>query len=290
MTSVFRSDRVTRVAPLGVRFWDPVEQMPVTEGLLVRVRAAGSRVGRPAVANESAIFTVCDLPGLAVAEHGQGDDPYWAVVVTRSFVVEVEDASGQFMPFSFPAQLPVRGLFVWTCAQASPPQAMGCADGVLLFSAPSRSVSPMRAVIRAQIQEALTGRPAAGAVLSALVGNTPTAVGMADDRGRVAIVLPYPEPIDFPPIAGGMSPPNAPVGGPLSAYTWPASLMVQYARVTPYPRYPDLCTVLSQPAAQLWADTLGTPLGPQTLTMGVDLVVRSIDATSGEPLPVLLVA
>lgn len=67
-------------------------------------------------------------------------------------------------------------------------------------------------------------------------------------------------------------------------------MSVAYARASgPYPAYPDLCTTLSQPSAQLWGDTLGAPVGTQTLSVGADLIVRSTDASTAVPLSVLLV-
>ena len=262
MTNTVRSDTLDRVAPLGVRFWDPVEHVFVTDGLVVRVRLAGSRESRAAKANASGIFTVQNLPRLGAAEVGLGDAAYWAKVATLSFVVEVHDSHGQFMPFSFPAQLPARGLFVWTCALASPPVSGWLADGAPLFSAPARAIAPMRAVIRAQMQDAVSGQFAAGAVLGATVGAGEMVRGVADAQGRVAIVLPYPEPLDFPLVGDGSPPPYAPVGGPFSSYTWPVVLAAQYTPATVLPKYPDLCTTLSQPTAQLWG-TRSARLSPR---------------------------
>lgn len=280
----------TRVCPFGVRFWDAAEQSYVSDGLSVYLRLSGSRVRYATKVNTAGIFFAQGLPGLRAAEQGAGDAAYWASVSTMGFVVEVADSLGQFMPFSFPAQLPARGLFLWSCALSSPPASAGLGDGVPLFSSPSRSVSPMRAVIRAQLQDASTGNPASGAVLSASVGGAPPVLGIADAQGRVAIVMPYPEPSDFPVLGDGSSPPYTPTGAPLTSYTWSVTLGAQYAASTTYPAYPDLCSTLSQPTATLWGDTSGASLPAQTLALGTDLVVRSVDATNGTPLPVLLVA
>jgi hypothetical protein len=67
------------------------------------------------------------------------------------------------------------------------------------------------------------------------------------------------------------------------------ALSVRYGAITPYPAYPDLCTSFGQVPAQLLNNASGTPLGMQTLTMGTELIVRSMDASSGAALPVLLV-
>jgi hypothetical protein len=268
-----------------------VEQTYVTNGLRVNVYPEGSSSSaRRMKPNVSGVFTTHDLPRLRLAEAGAGDDAYWARVSTRSFVVEVSDATGQFMPFSFSAQLPFRGLFVWTCALSSPPATNGLSDGVVLFSAPSRAIAPMRAVIRAQLQDAASGGPAAGAVLSAVIGSWPAVFGVADAQGRVVVLTPYPEPSDFPDVGDWTSPPFAPTGATLASYTWPVALSVQYAGTTAYPAFPDLCTTLSQAPGTLWGTTAGGPFAQQTLTMGVPLVLRTVDATTGLQLPVVLVA
>src|SRR5579872_4792860 len=285
MTGARLLESVARVGPLGVRFWDFAEERFVADGLIVRVGLAsgGSRI--TATAGESGIFTARGLPGLNVIEFGDTAAGYWSTTTTKSYVVEVHDPAGRFLPFSFPARLPARGLFVWTCA-LSPPSS-GLSDGVPLFLAPSRPAASMRGVIRAQLQDAATGGDAAGAVLVATIAGSATVTGIADARGRVAIVMPYPEPSDFPII--GSSPPVVPVGSSLAAYSWPVTLAAQYGRITPYPPYPDLCTTLRQPGATLLGDASGSPLPTQTLRMGVELVVRSVDVATGSALPVLLV-
>jgi hypothetical protein len=257
----------------------------------VNVRLAASQRRIPAVANKEGVFYARDLPFLAAAERGAGDDAYWAALSSLGFIVEVSDANGQFLSFSFPAQLPARGVFVWSCASASPVVPSSLSAGVPLFSAPSRSEVAMCGTLRAQLQEASTGLPAAGAVLHATIAGTEQATGIADALGRVAMLFPYPEPQDFPPIGDpSASPVASPTGSSLTGHTWPVTLTVQYAPTTgPYPPYPDLCTTLSQPSAQLLADTSGAQLGPQTLYVGTDLIVRSVDAATGTPLSVVLV-
>lgn len=287
MTDVTILERFARTGPLGVRFWDAVERAFVADELVVRLRPKTASAPRVvATANTAAIFAPIDLPGLREAEHAAGDDAFWAAVVKRHYVVEVEDPRGRFLPFAFDADLPNRGLFVWSCTGAP---AGGPSDGVPLFSSPSRPLAPMRAVLRADLRDATSARPAAGAVLTATIDGTLTVTGIADGQGRVAIQFPYPEPRDFPAIGDGSSP-TAPFGTPLAAYAWPVTLTARYApSATAYPAYPDLCTTLHQPAAQLWGDTTGAALPALLLHMGAELVVRTIDAVSSRPLSELLV-
>jgi len=291
MTNVTLLEPATRTVPIGVRFWDAVEQKFIADGLAVNVRLASSQRRTPALANRLAIFYAQDLPFLAAAERGAGDEAYWASVAKLAFVVEVSDANGLFLPFSFPAELPAEGLLAWGCSAASPVVPSGFADGVPLFSAPSRLAPSMRATIRAQLQDATTGLPAAGAVLVATIAGAEQATGIADALGRVAVVFPYPEPEDFPIVGDpSASPPPGPIGSSLTGQSWPVTLAVRYAAsAAPYPAYPDLCTTLSQPSAQLWGDTLGAALGGQTLFVGAELVLRSVNAATGAAMSVLLV-
>jgi hypothetical protein len=286
MTTQLPLETFGRVCPLGVRFWDPVERQYVSDGLVVNVRLASSQTRTLATATGARIFAAMNLPFLAVNERGKGDDAYWQRVLANplGFVVEVEDLRGRYLPFSFPAQLPNRGLFVWGCPFLSP-QGFGLADGVSLFPAPSYPVASTRAVIRADLQDVDTKQGAAGAVLQAVVDGAVTVQGIADANGRVAIVFPWPEPRDFPPVDGSPLPAT---GNGYTSHTWPVVLSVRYGAINPYPAYPDLCTSFGQVPAQLWSDASGAPLGMQTLTMGADLVVRSRDASSGVALPVLL--
>jgi hypothetical protein len=286
MTTQVPLETFGRVCPLGVRFWDPVDRKYVSDGLVVNVRLASSQTRTLAVANGS-IFAAMNLPFLAVTERGTGDDAYWQKVLAKplAFVVEVDDPLGRYLCFSFPAQLPNRGLFMWGCPYLSP-QGFGLADGVTLFPAPSYPVASTRAVIRADLQDVDTKQGAAGAVLQAVVDGALTVQGIADANGRVAIVFPWPEPRDFPPVDGSPLPAT---GNGYTSHTWPVVLSVRYGAITPFPAYPDLCTSFGQVPAQLWNDPSGTPVGTQTLTMGQELVVRSLVGPSGVASSVLLV-
>jgi hypothetical protein len=274
---------LARVGPFGVRFWDGAEQRFVPEGLDVRAGLASGGAQIVLAPNPSAIFTARGLPGTGGGEFGDPDDGYWSTVVTRSYRVQVADSLGRFLPFAFQARLPAQGLFVFP---QSPPGPL--ADGIELFSSPSRPVTSMRAVIRAELRDVAAGGPAAGAVLAAVVDARSTFTGMADATGKVAIVFPYPEPSDFPVLQ--TSPPAAVVGGSFVDHTWPVVLSVRYRSVAgTFPAYPDLAAALVQPPAILQGDTAGAPLPSQTLQMGRELVVRSLDAATGTPLPVLRV-
>jgi hypothetical protein len=279
-------DRVTLVAPLGLRFWDPpVSGSAVGEGLNVHAAPADDPQRRiRAFVNPSGIHVFRDLPGLREFEHGTGDAAFWAGHPPRlEFIVEVEDRTRQFQPFSFRVRLPVRDLLVWERdVSGSPPQPIAA---VPLFSTPNRAVPGGFAVIRAELWDEVTGAPASWAMVDALLPASPPVRGLADRDGRVAVIFPYPEPPDE---AFGSPPGSPPHGAGLSMFSqsWEVELRVYYAPSRQPAVAPDLGDAFMQPEATLWADSTRTrPLGTGVLQFGRELIVRS----AGDPHGRLLV-
>ncbi|HKG13602.1 MAG TPA: hypothetical protein VKB12_09685 [Pyrinomonadaceae bacterium] len=156
-----------------------------------------------------------------------------------------------------------------------------------LFSAPTRSGAGGLATLRASLWDANADAPAAWALLEARITGQTTVRGLADERGRVALVFPYPEPAAF----AEQSPPSA----PFAKQEWPVQLFASYLPQRPVPTLPSLPDALAQPRAKLWADSgLTAPLAQATLRSGQELVVRSFDTSpeapaGGKPLSVLLI-
>ena len=276
-------ERVTRVCPLGMRFWDPVTDSPVSAGLHVTAYPK-DRPGRPtrAAVNHSGVFVLQDLPGLAEVERGAGDDEYWASLPPGpEFVVEVRDAEERFLPFRFSVRPPVKGLFSWPeeRAGASPPAAVPV---VPLYSSPVRAVPPGMTAVRATLYDPDAEAPAAGAVLEASVGGRRLGRGVADGAGRVALIVPYPE-----PAAAFGSPP---AGRRLAEQHWTLALAAGYGLASPPPAAAadvlDLGATLAPPRATLWADTARAhPLTQATLRFGRELVLQSARAAPTDPDP-----
>lgn len=185
-------ERVPRVAPLGLRFWDDVSGTTIGEGLIVTAypRAQPDRRVR-AFPNRSGLYVLRDLPGLRDFEQGEGSGAFWdSLPPRRSFIIEVVDSERRFQPFFFPADLPVRDVFVWDDpGGGSPP---GTMPGVPLYSTPNRSVPAAMAVLRADLWDpgaGLTreGGPAAWAVIEARIPGRPAVRGIADERGRASL-------------------------------------------------------------------------------------------------------
>lgn len=278
-------ERVTRVTPLGIRFWDDVTARVISDGLVVEVYPSGEPTRRMAArANRFGTFVLPRLPGARdpAFELGVGDAGSWQRLQSRPYVIEVCDRHGCFQPFTVNQALPTQGVAILPCPlPASPPM-----KAVPIFSSPARPVPEGMAVLRAELLAHMPGQavpvPASWAVLVAHLAGQPPARGVADREGRVAVIFPYPEPIANP--ARPMSPPY-PSGQSLWDQEWPVRLEAFYDPVAPPPWVPDLCRTLAQGPASLWADSSGTrPLPDQTLRYGQELIVRHpLVATVGSP-------
>lgn len=254
-------DRSSGVSPLGVRFWDMVTRSFVSEGLSVVAHPTSMPSQRVAVlANPSGIFMAQDLPGMRDLERGAGDDAYWRSVARKRFVVEVDDTLGRYLPFSFTADLPIRGLLVGP-GVAGTPLASEPHDGALLFSTPTRAAPAGLTVIHTEIWDA--GAPAAGALIIARVAGDPPVYGVTDAEGRAALFFASPE----PPAPGERS--------------WPVTLSVRYARAAVRSRYPDLAAVLAQPTASVVTDPAGSfTFSAEPQRPGEPLILRSSPAST----------
>jgi hypothetical protein len=268
------SERFTRTALLGVRFWDRVSGRPVADGLELIETSSGAA----ATYGPHGVFAFHDLPGFSDSAYGAGDDSFWASPPKRApFTFRLRDRERRFLPFTFDADVPARGLFTEDCGMAaSPPDIVGV---VPLFSAPSRVAPGALARVSADLWDAEAGKPAAWAVLEVSTGGTPAYRGVADEAGRVIVLFAYPE----PPLHAA-SPPPPPGSRALSNQTWPLTLTVRYAPAAMSPpspdpasgEPPDLCAVLTQPQGTLLAtDSPVTPLGSQLLAFGRELPLRT---------------
>jgi hypothetical protein len=273
-------ERVTRVSPLGIRFWDEVSARVVSDGLVVEVYASGEPERRVAARpNRLGIFVLPRLPGprdLAF-ELGDGDATFWQRLQPRAHVMEVSDRNGHYQPFTVDQEVPA-----WQLAMAPCLPPIGA---VPIFSTSARPAPEGMAVVRADLLHVPLQAepvPASWAVLEVHVAGQPPARGIADREGRVTVMFPYPEPIASP--ARPASPPY-PSGQSLWDQEWTVRLEAFFDPVAPAPWVPDLCRTVAQRAAMLWADSTGSrPLPDQTLRYGQELIVRHpFVTTAGSP-------
>jgi hypothetical protein len=286
-------ERLTMVAPLGLRFHDVTTGASIGSGLSVTIYPANNRARRvEAFVNRSGTYVLHHAPGLRAFEQGAGDEDFWThLQPPQPFIVEVVDLERRFQPFSFEAELPsARGLFNWLSPfEPSPPSPPSATKSIPLYSAPARTLDSGMAVIRADLWNSQANRPAAWAVLEARLGGVLQARGISDERGSIALIFPYPKPTDAPLSSPVESPPvNKNV--PLLEQTWELTLDAGYAPASPAtttPSLPDLRATLDQlnaPPAKLWIDFAAQEeLASVTLRYGQELILKSQDSDTVSP-------
>jgi hypothetical protein len=275
-------DYVALSAPLGIRFVDSLTNRFIADGLRVTAYPSSQPSQRcTALLNWSNVYVFHELPGLR--RFGFSDVTVassWSQLA-QSFTVEVVDALARFLPCSFTVHLPERGLFQLACPGLGVSSALvpsSDLEGVALYSASTRQSDSSFAVVRAELWDATSARPAAWAVVEARVGDGSPVRGLCDERGCVALFFPYPEPVDLP---AGSSSSLFPLSPPLTAQSWPVELSAFYQPRLQLPAIPDLCGTLGQPLATLWADTARSqPLGTLELKYGRELSVRTQDGST----------
>ena len=274
-------ERDRTFTPLGIRFWDASLDLPIPDLLVVHAWLSGGPYAPVrAVRSPGGVYSFHRLPGQAAAEKPGADEEYpERVGPRREYAVAVDDPRGHYLPAAFSVTLPLgyRGEFL-SVAPVSPPAAAGRA---YLFPAAGRPVPPGVAAVRADLVDAVTGAPAAWAVLRAtMAGETRTAI--ADEGGRAVALLPYPTPER---LRQGSPPADARAASwsvALSARWEPAALRYPFpAREGLDPAWatrPSLKSILDeQRPALVWAVEGEDPLDEwaETLVHGRELVLRT---------------
>jgi hypothetical protein len=282
-------DRFALVTPLGIRFWDGVTSNIIANSLrVVAYPQANPNLRVQGFPNQQGVYSFRNLPGLRAVENGVGEDSatFWSnPPVQLPFVVEVSDNDQRFLPFQLTMTLPWQGLFALPCVNVgTPPKPTTL---VPLFSAPARAVPGGLAVLRAELWDTTANKPAAWAVMDVRVPGNQPFPGMSDEKGRIAIIFPYPEPTDFAPdsafdTANPQNPPQL-QGSPLAEHQWTLEIHAHYKPPAALPAIPNLCPTLLQAEATLLADI--NPANKKTLTQvtlkyGQELVLRSIDSSN----------
>jgi hypothetical protein len=265
------------VTPLGIRFRDVALDEPITHGLVVLV-SAKSFAGAPTRLrpNPSGVFGFHSLPLLHDVEYPSTFAPPLASQLPAfPFVVMVADRLGRFLPVVFGIDLPL-------AAPPSPPVFDLDPDpapvlDAYLFTAPTRSVRCGFAAVRVDLRDREAEAPAAHALVRVTVGDR-SIVGVADDRGCLLILLPYPL---LEQLRLG-SPPGTGQPPPFE-HSWPLTLEVFYRQnlsrpfgdldvlPTPWTTLPGLKGILeSQDPAWIWPTPAGPPVTTWTGTVTYD--------------------
>jgi len=238
--SVLILEELTIVTPLGVKFRDESTNAIVSDDLVVTLHPEGAPERKTrGVINRSGVFVFRNLPGMREVEQGAGDEAFWATHPPQfGFVLEVTDRAARFLPYAFALQLPARRLLTLPTASPFEPT-----DALPLFSAPSREAVEAMAIIRMELVDSVNHEPAAWALVEATTERTTTR-GLADERGRLMIAVPYP-------------PPHIVLGSlPSADPAWSVDIAIRYARRAPVPTRPDFEDVLTQPIASTTTATL----------------------------------
>ena len=288
-------DRLTSVAPLGLRFHDVSTGTAIGDGLNV----SAYPLGQPKAAcvlspNRRGVFILHHAPGLRTVENGTGDDDYWTNLPPRKdFVIEVRDDQYRFVSFQFIAALPNRGIYQWHEPVAGSPPSQ--TTSIPLYSSPARTAAAGVAVVRADLWDPTRGpkgSEAPFAVLELYDNDRFVARGIADQKGHVALMFPYPAPKRFAP----SSPPTSPLGSPpraagpaLTDQVWTFRVRALYAVQSPpqipsNDALPDLRALLLQREARLWADEAQTDqLLEVAVQFGQPLILRSRPLSTSPP-------
>lgn len=269
---------------LGIRFWDPVTDNQVRDGLRVTARplyASGPKVR--ANRTRSDIYAFHGLPGMRAFEYrlaySEASPPE-----QKAFIIEIEDYFRRYNPVALRVALPLpyRGVFL-SNMPGSPYRPSP--QGFLLYSAPSRIIPSQMALVRGELTNAITGRPAAHAVVQVrLAGGQQQWHGVADDGGRFLVVFPYPT-IEY--VFSG-SPPTIEFR-PLKDQRWTVSVEVLYEpnrqEKLPFASVPEYLGILTQRRASIVpeASPTGSPAGMSgavpallmNLEYGKELVIRT---------------
>jgi hypothetical protein len=268
--------------PLGIRFWDPVLDRAIVDGLQVRAwpwRGAGRPT--PAARTRSNVYTFRWLPGMRPVEHAYPDPGFFGASPPqrRAFVVSAEDGAGRFLPVAFRVALPLpyRGVFLAGAENGSPPAAR---PGVALFSAPTRPTGERLTAVRGTLVDADSGAPAAWALVRVDAPHGRVFRGIADAQGRFAVTFPYPSLEEG--FAG--SPGSFGNGTPLGERGWDIDVSVYYepGRLTPLPGtpIPEYRSILDQRQGSLWSLPASPSDVPQSalalrLPFGRELILRT---------------
>jgi len=283
-------ERVARNAGLGVRFWDVATDDVAIDGLRVEVfHRANPNARTMARPGPSGVYVAHRLPGLHDFEFTDAEPPQslWPAA-TRPYRIEVSDPEGRYLPIAFDADLPARGLFTWLAPWLSPPQTIpfphvpGSPPPLMLertplFSAPSRPPPDPLAVVYAHLVEQGSARELAWTLLGVSIAGVPCGLGLADERGRVVVLFPYPEP------------PRPPLSSPVLAhddFTWEVELTAFGAAPspgTPPPPFADLAIVLEGAATPRdVVESLVSPPLPLRLAYRQPLIARTAGAVGAD--------
>lgn len=277
MESYREMEKCSHTSPLGLRFRDAVSGEFVSAGLNVTAYSAANPTKRRLLyPSRSGTFVLQNVPELRDFEYRRPPKVWEAPLPDNKLIIEVVDLERRFIPFQLTVMLPVKGIYTWVSPLDSSPGKQQ--SSVPLYSSVTRQSLTGMAVIRAEMFDLSSRRPAPWVLLEALYNGQLIARGIADEKGRITLYFEYPA----PRYTWLSSPPDSPlVGGgrPMFSQSWDLQLNAYYSPASP-PKpdedLPDLQSVFSQSKARLWEDAAMTrPLTQVSLQYGRELILRS---------------
>ncbi len=293
-------DVISLVQPLGLKFRDATDLSLVTDQLMVRVADKKQPLQkRELEVVPSGYWTTSRLAGFGG----------WPSDRERIYAVEIEDKARRFLPTRFditidktpdappepkkPSTVGELNRWIdWSSLNAPRTKTLFPAgakagyqpDYIPLFPTSSRAAPGPRAEVRGHllVAEGATTRPANWAAITVSIDGIVVGLGIADAKGAVVAAFPYPQ---FPsPVA------DQAVKGRASV-TWSVTVEVFWADLAG--EQPDLSAVLGQlaspamkPLKALLAEIPADPvpvLGPQVLTLGQPLILRTFEKEKADP-------
>jgi hypothetical protein len=248
---------------LAIAGVDHAVDLPVPAGLIAAAWPAANPAQRSrAVLTGSRLLAFERLPGVAAADPASpGSTPQ------SPYVVQVTDPQGRFLPTAMSVLVPQ--------AADAPTYSWLAGDGsghFYLFPSPGRPAAPGQVALRGTLWDLAGNRPAAHAVVR-LQSDGGTWFGLADARGCVAVICP------FPTAAASAGQSDGPPGifAPRTV-----TVTVQYGAgdalpLLPGAAVPDLLAILGQPQAQLCDSAPDNPVAAvqRSIAYGQDLILRS---------------
>ena len=277
--------------PFGIRFWDPVMDTKISDGLIVKAHPVDHPSEQvTAYRTHSGVYTFSHLPGMRDIEYGVIDieeavSP--ASTYEKDFVISVSDLRQRYLSVSFRTTLPLphRGVFL---SDVSGSPASNSIKGFYLYSTSSRSVPNTLALVRGELREAENqNKPAAHALVRITTEDGDSWFGLADDNGEYVVVMPYPrlqDEFDGSPQT---------VRLPLHEHEWNLELEIFYSplsrEVLPSSDIPAYASILGQTQASL-VPTLNASPAALVSQMSIQLNYFKSTITRTDGLPYLLVA
>ena len=276
-------ERVSQISLLGIRFWDPALDVQILKGLRATLAPIENvRQVRHATRTASGVYAFNNIPGMLNFENGIEStevlSPPGSPSLSRTYLLEVEDSERRFTGVSLLIDLPLpyAGLFLVDDDAGSP---SNTPKGFNLYSSITRSTARQYTCVRGELINRVTGLPAAHALVRVQTEDEFSWFGIADEKGRFAIMLPYP----FLSVSFGGSPPTV-EGIRLSERTWNIQVSVMYDLLTQQfirgALRPDYSSILSQNQALIYTQAPETAAGEvaelqAVLVYGRDLIVKT---------------